>query len=83
MKHYYFCKSIFLSIMLVTIYSCSRTDAPLGDGFTPESTTQTVDGCEIKNPETVVYRGILKTDYIYLYGSKKAKDNEPEKLWIA
>lgn len=83
MKQYYFCKSIFFSIMLVTIYSCSRTDVYLGDDITKDENHKVVEGCEIKNPETAVYRGVLKTDYIYLYGSRKGKENEPERLWVA
>lgn len=83
MKQYYFCKSILLSIMLVTIYSCSRTDVYSGEDIMKDESLKVVEGCEIKNPETAVYRGLLKTDYIYLYGSRKGKENEPERLWVA
>lgn len=82
MKPYYFCKSILFVIMIHMICSCSRTDVFIGKSESNES-SKVIEGCEIKNPETAVYKGCLKADYIYIYGSRKTNEKGTESLWIA
>lgn len=82
MKQHCFFKNILLCIMLATVYSCSKTEEPIISVGTVEP-PKIVEGCEIKDPETALCKGCLKADYIYIYGSRKMKENEPEKLWIA
>lgn len=82
MRQHYFIKSILLCIMLAAMYSCSKTDEPIENVEIVEP-PKIIEGCEIKNPKTALYQGYLKTDYIYIYGSRRMEENEPEKLWIA
>lgn len=82
MKLHCFWKSILLYMILATFCSCSKTET--GEEYSPSTEIpKMIEGCEIKNPGTALLKGVLKADYIYIYGSRKTGQNEPEKLWIA
>lgn len=71
----------FLGIIITIVCSCSKSEEPFESSNV--NIPQTIEGCEIKNPETAIPKGVLKTDYIYIYGARTTTDGKSNRLWIA